>query len=352
MKVPPTSSNIVPDLQNPAFELSAYFEITPDLVCIASKEGYFKKVNPAVINLLEYTEEELFARPINTFIYQEDKAETQRTREELLKGEMLLNFTNRYITKSGKIVWLEWTSIYFAENQIVFAIAKNITKRKIIENEIEEKYNKFKSLATHFKKSIEKDRKFLAYELHEELAQLASAVKMELDMIPISVANLTEAARSKIEHAGMMAELLMKTIQRISFSISPAMLDEFGLNATLEWLCKEFAVLNGIPCFFESDYDDHGLSHEIKTDFFRICQESLTNAMYHAQASNVYISIKEIDNKIILCIADDGKGFDINQQKKTAGLISMRELATSINCELTIQSEIGKGTIVSVAVQK
>ena len=340
------------NLKNPELEMFAFFEMTPDLVCIAGKDGFFKKVNPAVINKLGYTQEELFAEPISSFIYKEDQDLTFQSRTALLSGQALLNFVNRYVTKDGKIVWLEWTSIYFPDKQIVFAIAKDVTKRKQTEREAEEKYNEIKGLATHFKRTIEKDRKNLAYELHEELAQLACVVKMNIDSIKITEPGLSASAKSKIDHALALSDLLVNTIRRISFSMSPNMLDDLGLNAVFEGQCKEFSMLNGIPCEFESAYDEANLSQEIKLDFFRICQESLTNVMYHAQANKVKISIEDVDDKIQLTIIDDGKGFDMDQQKQSSGLISMRQRAASINGQLTIQSEIGRGTRVGVTIAK
>lgn len=343
---------MVKNLINSEFELFTFFEMTPDLVCIAGKDGFFKKVNPAVIDKLGYTEEELYTRPIASFIYTEDKDLTHKNRRTLLSGKALLNFVNRYVTKNGEIVWLEWTSIYFSESEIVFAIAKDVTERKQIEKEVEEKYRKFKSLATHFKSSIERDRKYLAYELHEELAQLVAAVKIDIDWIANNMPDLPGSSKSRIEHALVVSKLLIKTIQRISFSISPNMLENFGLKVTLEWLCKEFSILNDIPCGFESTYNEESLTHEMKIDFFRICQESLINVINHAQASSVKISIKDVDDKIQLTIIDDGKGFDIDQQKQTSGLIGMRERAASINGQLTVQSEIGRGTRVCVTIAK
>ena len=334
------------------FELFTFFEMTPDLVCIAGKDGFFKKVNPAAIDKLGYTKEELYARPIASFIHAEDKDVTDQTRTTLLGGKALLNFVNRYVTKNGEIVWLEWTSIYFSDSEIVFAIAKDVTERKQIEKEVEEKFKKFKGLATHFKSSIEKDRKYLAYALHEELAQLVAAAKMDIDWIANNLPGLSKSSKVRIDHAVVISNLLIKTIQRISFSISPNMLDDFGLNATLEWLCKEFSILNEIPCDFESAYDEESLTNEMKIDFFRICQESLTNVISHAQAVNVKIRIEEVEDNIQLTITDDGKGFDMDQQKETPGFVSMRERAASINGQLTVQSETGGGTRVCVTVAK
>lgn len=334
------------------FEMLALFEMTPDLVCIAGKDGFLKKVNPAVMQKLGYTAAELYTRPISSFIHPEDRNMTARVRTKLLNGEALLNFQNRYVRKDGTIVWLEWTSIYIADKEIVFALAKDITERKLQEKKIEEKYKKFKSLASHFKKSIEKDRKYLAVELHEELAQLATVVKMDIHWIKENISELSGTLKNRTEHAYLMTELLINTIRRISFSISPGMLDDLGLNEVLTWHCSEFAVLNGIPCKFEGAYNESVLTKEVKLDFFRICQESLSNVMYHAEATNVLISIKDTGNEISLSVSDNGKGFDLSRHKRGPGLTHIRERTSSINGELAIQTETGKGTTICVSISK
>ncbi len=340
------------NLQNSGFDLFTFFEKTPDLVCIASKEGYFKKVNPSVIEKLGYTEEELFAKPISSFIYNEDKDVTQKTRTAMLSGQALKNFENRYITKDGTLIWLEWTSIYFPEDEVVFAIAKDATKRKLKEKEAAENYKKAKGLASHFKSSIEKDRKYFAYELHEELAQLAAVVKLDVNWISKNVPGLPAVANDKIDHVVAVSELLIKKIQRISFSVSPNMLDYFGLKDTLEWLCHDFSVINEIPCSFESNYEEDSLTNEMKIDFFRICQEALSNVLAHAEAKSVTITVSETVDKIELCITDDGKGFGVTDKKHKSGFASMHGRAASINGQLHVESAIGKGTKICFTVAK
>jgi PAS domain S-box-containing protein len=340
------------NLIHPEFELSAFFEMTPDLVCVAGKDGYFRKINQAVMDKLGYSKEELFSRPIASFIFTDDVDMTADKRQVLLSGEVLRNFVNRYVTKTGAIIWLEWTSIYSKENEIVFAIAKDVTERKLIEKEIEDNYNKFKGLATHFKKRIEKDKKYFAYELHEELAQLVTVLKMDIDWIGNYGTGSPAPVKNRIEHASAVAAMLVKSIQRISFSISPGMLDDLGFNVTMEWLCNEFSLLNGIPCIFTNHVDEDELSHEMKIDLFRICQEALTNVIYHAQATTVSIRIESPKNNIQLTITDNGQGFDTNQQKESPGILNMYERAASINGFLTVKSSVGQGTSISFTVDK
>jgi PAS domain S-box-containing protein len=336
----------MPNLHTSSFEMFQLFEMTPDLVCIAGKDGYFKKVNHAVVDKLGYTEEELFARPIASFIHPQDQELTASRRTELLNGQALIDFENRYVSKEGNYIWLHWTSIYLPDKEIVFALAKDVTERKKGELEIERKYKKYKSLATHFKTTIEKDRKYLALELHEELAQLASIVKMDLDWLS-SGSNLITSAQSRIDHATTVCDLLIRAIRRMSYSISPGMIEDLGLVETLKWLCTEFSTLNGIPCRFHTACDVDRLPAEIQLDFFRICQEALSNVIYHAGATEAAINIESIGNRICLSITDNGKGFEPGTQAQTDGLTEIQQRAASINGEVIINSEIGKGTRIS-----
>jgi PAS domain S-box-containing protein len=112
------------------FNLDHFYELSPDLLCIVGFDGYFKKINPAVSKLLGYTEAELFEKQIREFIYPDDRNITDKNREHLLKNAPLLNYENRYIKKNGEIIWLSWTAMPVLDEQLVYAIAKNITQKK------------------------------------------------------------------------------------------------------------------------------------------------------------------------------------------------------------------------------
>ncbi|HUQ65312.1 MAG TPA: PAS domain S-box protein [Flavitalea sp.] len=322
-------------------DLLMLFETTPDLVCIADKIGYFKNFNPAVPQTLGYTREELLAEPISSHMHPEDREMTLNRRAMLLKGETMVNFQNRYITKKGEILWLEWTSVYLPEKELVFAIAKNITARKKMEQQVEHDFIKLKLQASQFKSNLERERKYVAAELHEDLAQLATAVRVDVDWINSNV-NTTGESKKRIEHAIVTADLLVDTIRRISFSISPRMLDDLGLDATLEWYCEEFSSLNGIDCSFESKYDEALLSKEIRLDFFRICQEALAGVKDHATRAK--ISIHQLQNKVILCI----EGFQAKKSVET-GVISIQERVDSFEGKWIVE---GNKIIVEYNVKK
>lgn len=115
------------------FDLEYFFDLSPDLLCIAGFDGYFKKINPAVSKTLGYSCEELFASPIDSFVHPDDREITSKNRQSIKENHPLINFENRYITKSGDIVWLSWTSMPIKRDKMVFAIAKIIIHKKKLE---------------------------------------------------------------------------------------------------------------------------------------------------------------------------------------------------------------------------
>jgi len=237
------------------------------------------------------------------------------------------------------------------DHKELLARIKNCLKLKKVEEALRDKNNELKELSVHLQNVREEERKFLAREVQEELGQLTAVLKMDIDWLAINMPDANNTHRERMGHASSTAKLIINTIRRIASALRPSMIDELGLNASLEWQCKKFTSVNSIPCLFEhTDNDDEDLSKEIKTALFRICQEALLNISQHAKATRVTVSTKCSGNKLYLFINDDGTGFDVDQQKNTVGLIGMRERAASINGELSIDSEMGKGTSIVVIV--
>lgn len=327
-----------------AYDLFDFFKRTPDLVCIAGRDGYFRQVNPAVIQKLGYTEEEIYTRPIFSFLHPDDHDITRQTREQMLQGESLINFQNRYIRKDGTILWLEWTSVYVPEKEVVFAIAKDITARKGIEQQVEEEHRRYKGLASHLKSSIEIDRKFVATELHEELAQLILALKLNIDWVRTENPNLSSETLERVNEAYRITDGLISTVRRISFAMSPHMIDDLGLNSTLEWHCREFTVLHRIPCHYFTNFDTGVLGKEVQVDFFRICQAALENVRKHSRAKSAIVKMEENTGLVRLSISDNGIGFEPTATIKGLGLQTIYNRAVSIGGKLVIHSGKQTGT--------
>lgn len=321
-----------------------FFHHTPDLICIAGKDGYFRKVNRAVTEKLGYSSEELMQQPIYTLIHPADQQLTAEKREQLLQGKSLLNFQNRYRTKAGNYIWLEWTSIYFPQQEVVFAIAKDITRQKAAEQEIRQRVEQYRMMAGHFKQRNERDRKNLSFELHEELAQLAAVLTLNLQQLQDSAIDLSPGGQQQLQQSLALCDMLVQTIRRISFYFSPGMLQDLGMIATLEWLCNEFTGISGITCRFFGQCNEARLSFEKQLDMFRICQEALQNILTHAAATEVHVTLTESDTHVQLAVADNGKGFSLPAHKETSGLQHMRSLAATIHATLHIHSAEGRGT--------
>lgn len=117
------------------FKYELFFELSPDLLCIAGYDGYFKKINPAVARTLGYSLEELYTRPINEFVHPDDREITSQVRSELYRTKPLFSFENRYLTKNGETIWLSWTSLPVESDKLIFAVAKNVTHKKRLESE-------------------------------------------------------------------------------------------------------------------------------------------------------------------------------------------------------------------------
>lgn len=118
-----------------SFDLDIFFHLSPDLFCISGYDGYLKKVNASVSALLEYPPEVLYSRPVNDFVHPEDRHFTEQQRDLLRQGQPLLHFENRYITASGRVVWLTWTSMPVPEQEVIYAIARDITHKKRVESD-------------------------------------------------------------------------------------------------------------------------------------------------------------------------------------------------------------------------
>ncbi|WP_407526059.1 PAS domain S-box protein [Lacibacter sp. MH-610] len=339
-------------LNESTLELLPFFEMTPDLVCIADKEGYFKKINKATIEKLGYTEEELLATPVFSFMHPDDRERTGAQRQLLLNGSPMINFQNRYIKKSGEIIWLDWTAVYFPDKELVFAIAKDVTDRRRMEQQLQAKYEQYRSLASHFKTSLEKDMKNLSVELQEDLAQLAAVIKIDLQWVLRWESDLPSSVVEQLTHAAQALDKMMVTIRRMSFSLSPSMIHDIGFYETLQWYCSEFSVLNNIPCKLTGNTAGKTLSKEIKLDLFRVVQDALNNIAQHSGATSAIVELNEEENQFVLHIRDDGKGFMIDAVPDEAGIKNMKERVISFGGSFYITSGNGYGTTIRVMIPK
>lgn len=258
--------------------------------------------------------------------------------------------------KNGEAFWVNMSIAPVADKTGWFthwiAIENDVSERKKAEEDLREKNTELHSLSSYLQNIREEERKYLAREVHDQLGQLASALKIDIDWLRLKTDSTDTNAQKRVEHAEKIINILISSTRKIAANLRPSILDDFGLNAALQWHCNEFENLNDIHTVFETTIHDAELPVEYKTELFRITQESLTNVMRHSQARNVKIKLSEDEKNIYLVITDDGKGFDNSGNKNTLGLIGLRERAASLHGTLQLITGLGKGTTVMAGIPK
>jgi signal transduction histidine kinase len=198
----------------------------------------------------------------------------------------------------------------------------------------------------------EAERRHIARELHDEIGQALTAVKILLQ----GTLNLPEAEplRGQLEESISVAERAMEQVRTLSLNLRPSLLDDLGLVSALRWYLDRQEKRTGVPIRFYAPLITARLPAEIETAFFRIVQESLTNAFRYAQAKQVQVSLSLAGKTLELLVIDDGIGFDPAQARHKAlsgaslGLLGMEERARLVGGEFSLKSEVGKGTEIRV----
>lgn len=208
-----------------------------------------------------------------------------------------------------------------------------------------------RDLSAHLQNIREEERMHIAREMHDELGQLLTGFKMDVISVKRKLSgDLDPAIIKKLEAMENNTNEAIKFVRRLSAELRPSLLDDLGLIAALEWHSHEFENRFNIRVIFQSQMTDLSVPPVIATGIFRIFQESLTNIARHAKAHEVKATLSASDGFLKMEIADDGKGFDTTAQRKTLGLLGMKERAIMIGGDLNIRSTPGRGTTVVITV--
>ena len=196
----------------------------------------------------------------------------------------------------------------------------------------------------------EEERRKLARELHDEIGQILTGLNFALESIQRAI---PEEFRPKIANALEINNQLIKQVRQLSLELRPAMLDDFGLLAALKWFFQRFTSFSGIWVEFSNfGLNQRRFNSELETAVFRIIQEALTNVARHARTDEVSVRIEVNEDALLINVEDAGQGFDVQSVLSAppgAGLTGMRERAVLIGGAYTIQSKVGEGTKVQVA---
>jgi signal transduction histidine kinase len=243
---------------------------------------------------------------------------------------------------------------YDKERQIigVIHILRDITERKHSEEELTSSREKLRNLADHLNSVREEERKLIAREIHDELAQALTALKMGLVWLNKKLPEDKDALAEKIRSMSNLIDMTIYTVRRISSELRPGLLDDLGLQAAIEWQAKEFENRTGITCDVSFNSDNITLDQERSTAVFRIFQETLTNVVRHSEATEVSASLKEKSDTLIMKVKDNGVGITEEEilNSKSFGIIGMQERALLLGGEINIKGVRDKGTTVTASI--
>ena len=342
------------------FKFELFFELSPDLMCIAGYDGYFKKINPAVSKTLGYTLEELYLKPINDFVHPEDKEITEKVRTELTKSKPLYNFENRYVTKSGEAVWLSWTSLPIENDKLIFAVAKNVTHKKRLEADRN-------GLLTSLTK-INKDLMQLNYTTSHDLRSPVNNILALFDLMDVSKINDQETLKLiEILHfaGGKLKQMLNNYVDLLSeMNRLEVQAETTDLQECLDQVLQSISAL--IVTSGTTLKADFSKAKEIT--FNKVYMKSvflnlITNSIKYSRPDSfpvIQIHTEKENGRTRLIFRDNGVGFEMQKVKeeifslrktfhnhsdsKGIGLYLVYNHIKSFGGDIDIESEVNKGT--------
>jgi signal transduction histidine kinase len=231
-------------------------------------------------------------------------------------------------------------------------LQKEITERKASEEQLKQSRERLRDLASHLESIREEERTRIAREIHDELGQALTALKMDIHWVGQRLSEDQGLLLEKTKSVSKLIDTTTQSVQRISSELRPGLLDDLGLSAAVEWQAAEFQKRTGISCEIISDPEDIALSHALSTAVFRVFQEALTNIARHANATEIKVVLRKKPDKIELTVRDNGGGITEKQifDERSFGLIGMRERVHYFGGNLEILGTLNQGTTVTASI--
>lgn len=323
----------------------------PGIFYLVNKNGQFLRWNKNLETVTGFSENEISEmRTINfvkfnslqNFIENESKVFNNGSTEveayliTKSKNQIPYFFTGKYI--------------YYNDQPCLVGIGIDISARKTAEEELQKLNEQLRNLTSYLNQVREDERTGIAREIHDELGQQLTGLKMDISWLNKFLGDEKEIVSQKMKDMLALVNETIKTVRRISSDLRPGILDDLGLIAALEWQSKEWEKRSGVKINFESNVEMIELSKEFSIGIFRIYQESLNNIIKHSKADKVEAKFTVIENIVQLSVEDNGIGFDLNAQKdeKSFGLIGMRERILMLGGKINIKSKNNYGTLIEI----
>lgn len=307
--------------------------------------------NPQMAQMLGYRPEEIRNRSAFHFIPLEDRKEAlhkwRRTHEGLQESSDW-----RLLRKDGSQLWalISTSPLYDEEDRFSGALGMvaDITHRKKSEQELLDHRQKLRALASELSMVEERERRRIASDMHDGVGHLLAAIKLRLDM-------LLETGPKQCDMIEGILEVLdqaIATTRSLISDLSPPVLHEMGLAVALEWLAERVSQMSGITVTAQVEPPVEPINEEMGIILFRAASELLTNVVKHSGAKSARVALRNDGGRLILEVADDGRGFDPGQLKMDSfGLFSIRERLSFLGGSLDIQSRAGKGARATLSVE-
>lgn len=339
------------ELQQSEEKYRTLVEQATDGIFISDLSGKFHIVNTAGITLSGYSSEELKNMTIYDLAEPEDLIKNPFHFAEM-RSEKGVRVERKMLCKDGSITDIEVNAKFLSDGRFL-AIIRDITDRKKAEEELKSSYKSIRKLTSYLQNIREEERSHIAREIHDELGQQLTVMKMDISWINKRIAPYAdEVIDNRMNEILKMLNDTVNSVRRISSDLRPSLLDDLGLVAALEWQLAEFEKRFSIKTSVEADEIFVDLPKDITTGLFRIVQESLTNVVRHAQATEINIQLRKGKGSLTLIIADNGNGFETEtiKSKKTLGILGMQERTLMLNGQYSINSSKVNGTVVKVVV--
>ena len=310
------------------------------------------EANESTLRQYGYTRDEFLALDVLKLRPAEDVEKFKQQTDRTFRGIHYAG-TWRHIRKDGNIIYVNIVThdTWYEGRPVRLVLGNEVTEQYLAEEKLKESYSSIKRLSEHLNSIREQERLHIAREIHDELGQLLTVLKMDVSWLNKKLQPEDGPVKDKLADLSGLLDTTVRTVRRISSELRPSLIDDLGLVAAMEWHIEEFRKRSGIECTASFPETELNLSDSVKIGLYRILQESLTNVARHAHAKKAHVLLQKTRNQLILSVEDDGIGFDESKRKKkTLGLIGARERAEGIGGTYSISGKPGQGTRVQVVI--
>lgn len=348
-------------------ERDHFFNLSLDLLAIASFDGNLSRVNAAWTRCVGWSSQEITTRPWLSFVHPEDHAATLKAGATLFQGGEIHDFQNRFQCKDGSYRWFSWNCQPLRETRQIFAVVRDITVQRRTAHDLQDSRDQLRALAARLQTIREEQSAQIAREIHDVLAQELTRLMIDLVWMEKRLSSpinepITETVRAalaaRILDARVQADTAITSVQKIATELRPVILDNLGLYAAVEWLVEEFARHMDLAWTVavpdvDTESDAGALPDRDRSiALFRILQQSLTNVARHAKATAVDVRLTLQAGELVLLVMDDGVGILAEQINNvhSIGLVGMRERVLAFGGSVDFEGSPGGGTTVTVRV--